>query len=293
VEFNPVNPVVARARRWRVSHRDHRKLLVVDGKVAFLGGINISEVYSSGSFMSKRRRRRRPASTPAGWRDTHLRIEGPVVAEFQKLFLETWSAQDGPEIDGGDYLPVQAAAGDAYVRAIGTTPRDRGSTFHLTMLSALHHAQARAWFTVAYFAPDGALFDALTGAAMRGADVRMIMPCRTDSWPIFHCGRSYYEALLEAGVRIYERQGSIMHAKTAVIDGVWSTVGSSNLDWRSMYHNDELNAVVLGAEFGQGMEDMFSADLEESKEITLAQWRVRPLPSKALEWAARAFERSL
>lgn len=292
VEFNPVNPWAARARRWRLAHRDHRKLLIVDGRTAFVGGINISEVYSSGSVVSKKRGRGK-AATPAGWRDTHLMIQGPVVAEFQRLFFETWSRQDGPPIDGGDYFPKLDQRGDDHVRAIGSTPRDRDSALHLTLLAAIRSAAERVWLTVAYFAPDEPLLDALVAAAGRGVDVRMLMPCKTDAWPVFHCGRSYYEPLLAGGVRIFERQGPILHAKTAVVDGVWSTVGSSNLDWRSKLYNDELNAVVLGTDFGERMEAVFVDDIGSSREITLAQWRVRPWPVKALEWSARLLERAL
>ena len=119
------------------------------------------------------------------------------------------------------------------------------------------------------------------------------MPSTSDVWPIFHVGRSYYEQLLEGGVRIYERRGSVMHAKTAVIDGVWSTVGSSNIDWRSFLYNDELNAVILGRDFAAQMETMFRADLAHSDEVELAQWRTRPLPLRVTEWSARLIERGL
>ena len=290
VEFNPVNPLSPKSRSLRFNHRGHRKLLVVDGHTAFVGGINISEVYSSGSFMS---RTRKPSARPAGWRDTHLRIDGPVVAEFQRLFIETWRAQKGRPLAQRDYFPEIPTYGDETVRAIGSTPDDDLSVIYLTLLAAVQHAEHSIYLTVAYFAPDEQFLDALVAAAARGVDVQLIMPSTSDVWPIFHVGRSYYEPLLAGGVRIFERRGSVMHAKTAVIDGVWSTVGSSNIDWRSFLYNDELNAVILGRDFAAQMETMFRADLAHSDEVELAQWRDRPLPVRLTEWSARLIERGL
>lgn len=290
VEFNPLNPLTAGKRDWRLKLRDHRKLLIVDGVIAFVGGINISEVYSSGSFMH----RRRPSARPSGWRDTHLEIEGPAVAEFQRLFLDTWRRQDGPPLATAQYFPELQPAGEGVVRAIGSIGGAEGaSEIFKALLDTMREATSHIYLTVAYFAPDRPLLDTLKGAAARGVDVRMIMPSATDSWAVFHVGRSYFETLLEAGVRIFERRGSVMHAKTAVIDGVWSTIGSTNLDWLSLYYNDELNAVILSADFAAEMERMFADDLAHSDEVKLRHWRRRPLPARVLEWSARLIERVL
>ena len=124
----------------------------------------------------------------------------------------------------------------------------------------------------------------------RGVDVRLILPGNTDSWLVFHAGRSYYAGLLRGGVKIYERHDSLLHSKTALIDGVWSTVGSTNLDWRSFLHNEEINAVVLGQEFGAQMQAMFDADLAASEPITLDGWRSRPLSDRMKEVAARVWK---
>jgi cardiolipin synthase A/B len=139
--------------------------------------------------------------------------------------------------------------GDEIVRAIGSRAEEEASPIYLTLVSAITRAEAEVHLTVAYFGPDRPLLKALTGAARRGVKVKLVLPSYTDSAAIFHLGRSHYTRLLKAGVEIHERQGAVMHAKTAVIDGVWSTIGSSNLDWRSFLHNDEINAVVLGGEF--------------------------------------------
>ena len=286
LEFNPINPLAAR-REWELNLRDHRKLLIVDGRTAFLGGINISSVYSGGSF--GRKAQPRPDGALA-WRDTDLQLRGPVVAEFQRLFLATWQAQHGQALAERAYFPAPQQPGRQVVRAIGSSPDEPFSAIYATLLSAIGSAETSVHITNAYFAPDPQLLAALESAAARGVDVRLILPSRTDSWLVFHAGRSYYDRLLRAGVRIFERRGVILHSKTALIDGVWATVGSTNLDWRSFLHNQELNAVVLGADFGRQVQAMFDRDLAQSDELTLQRWRQRPLDDRAKEAFARLWE---
>jgi cardiolipin synthase len=284
LEFNPINPLAAR-KVWELNQRDHRKLLIVDGRTAFLGGINISSVYSGGSF-----RKGSSATRSAGdlkWRDTDLQIQGPVVAEFQKLFIAAWEGQKGEPLAAADYYPSPVIAGKEVVRAIGSSPDEPYSLIYATLLSAIGSAESSVHLTNAYFAPDPQLLAALKAAAKRGVDVRLILPGSTDSWLVLNLGHGYYDQLLRAGVKIHERQAVILHSKTALIDGVWATVGSTNLDWRSFLHNHELNAVVLGPEFGSQVQAMFTRDLAESDEITLAQWRQRPLNRRISELFAR------
>lgn len=286
VEFNPVNPLRTRGD-WELNQRDHRKLLIVDGRIAFLGGINISSVYSGGSF--SQRSRVRPGGGPA-WRDTDIRLEGPVVAELQKLFLDAWAAQRGPVPATRRPFPPPEVAGSQVVRAIGSSPEEPFSLIYATLLSAIGSAETSVKLTNAYFAPDPQLLTALQAAAGRGVQVDLILPSQTDSWLVFHAGRAYYEPLLRAGVRIFERRGVLLHSKTALVDGVWATVGSTNLDWRSFLHNHELNAVVLGADFGGQVNAMFEADLAGSEQITLSQWRRRPLSWRVKELFSRMWE---
>lgn len=144
--------------------------------------------------------------------------------------------------------------------------------------------------TNAYFVPDPQLRQALADAAQRGVDVHIVLPGKTDSWAVFHAGRSHYDELLRAGVRLYERRDAVLHSKTASIDGVWSTIGSTNLDWRSFLHNDELNAVILGADFARQMDAMFEKDLAASDRIDPEQWQRRSLWLRVQEWVARRFE---
>lgn len=282
LEFNPVNPLSAR-KEWLVNNRDHRKLLVIDGRTAFVGGINFSRVHSGGSAV------RGAAGRPA-WRDTHLRIEGPVVDELQKLFMQTWANQRGPPLAAANYFPALAGKGGEMVRAVGSTPDDPHSLIYLTLLSAISKAQSHVYVTNAYFVPDPQLLDALTDAARRGVDVRLVLPGKSDASIAFHAGRSHYSTLLRAGVKIYERRGAMLHAKTATIDGVWSCVGSTNLDWRSFLHNDELDATILGREFAGQMQAAFAADLEASEAIDLERWNARPFDLRLKEWAARLWE---
>lgn len=290
LEFNPLNPFEANAE-WRLNHRDHRKLLVVDGRVAFLGGINISSVYSSGSVV--RRAPKKPPDGVVAWRDTDLRIEGPVVAELQKLFLETWEKQKGPALAPRAYFPVLEARGGDIVRAIGSTPDDPYSLIYLTLISAIGNAERQVQLTHAYFVPDPQLLSALTEAVARGVEVTLILPSHTDSGATFHSGRAHYSNLLEAGVKIHERKDALLHSKTALIDGVWSCVGSTNLDWRSFLDNDEINAVVIGREFAAQMQAMFNADLAASEPILLEQWQQRSLVMRIKEWLGRLIERLL
>ena len=281
LEFNPVNPLVAKAG-WNVNERDHRKLLIADGRVAFLGGVNISGVYSGGSLKSAPRKGPR-----LPWRDTHLQIEGPVVAEYRKMFLETWSRQKGPPLPPRDFFPPPQPRGKEVVRAIAGSPDESFSAIYATFISAIQNAETEILLTNAYFAPDPQLLDALKNAVRRGVDVKLILPSKTDSGLIFHAGRSYYDELLHAGIKIYERRDALLHSKTAVIDGVWSTIGSTNLDWRSFPHNQEVNAVVLGPDFAAPMKAVFEGDLAASDAITLAQWEQRGIGDRLKESLAR------
>ncbi|MFZ2855249.1 MAG: phospholipase D-like domain-containing protein [Rhodocyclaceae bacterium] len=292
LEFNPLNPLAAR-KAWLLNNRDHRKLLVVDGKTAFIGGVNISSVYSSGSGSLGSGRRTQVARPAGGWRDTDLQIDGPVVGELQKLFIATWEKQHGPPLAAKEYFPVLTAQGDEIVRAIGSTPDDPYSLIYLTLLSAIGNAERQVHLTNAYFVPDPQLLKSLTDAAARGVEVKLILPSHSDSALTFHAGRSHYADLLRAGVGIYERRGALLHAKTASIDGVWSCVGSSNLDWRSFLDNDEVNAVVIGRAFGQQMQAMFAKDLDASEAIDLESWEGRSLMLRLKEWGSRLLQRLL
>lgn len=282
--FHPVNPLL-RLGRWKINHRDHRKILVVDGTVAFTGGANISGTYGSGSLFKLKGK---PKGT-LGWRDTHLKLEGPGVAALQWLFVNTWLRQNPEGMVPRTYFPPLTDKGDQIVRVVGSEP---GSDFEIyrAYVLAMDQAVKTIHLTSAYFVPDAQVVKALVEAARRGVEVKIVLTLLTDNGLVHHASESYYEELLRAGIRLFQLNSSVLHAKTAVIDGLWSTVGSTNLDMRSFLHNNEVNVIVLGDAFGLEMEDAFSEDLKNSTEVTLERWLQRPRMDRAKEWAARVLE---
>lgn len=290
--FNPVNPAT-RPGYWGLSHRDHRKLLVVDDEVAFTGGINISRVYGSSS-LGRRGKPRDGAALDDGWRDTQIELRGPVVPALSQVFQTTWQEQ-GCKGELGQPPPKKAAGepGQRVVKVIASDPREKENRIYSALLAAVDASLVNVRVTMAYFAPGTDFVDALRNAARRGVDVELVLPGRSDSVIAFHAGRSYYDDLLASGVRIYEMEHALMHAKTAVIDGVFSTVGSSNLDWLSFVANSELNVIVLGDDFGGEMNALFERDRTASKAITLEAWRRRGVSDRALETFGRMVERFL
>ncbi len=287
VGFNPINPLKAR-EKWGLTHRDHRKILIVDGKVAIIGGINISKVYSSSPF-----KRKQNEKAPIHWRDTDIQIEGPAVAEFQKLFLDTWQKQKGPKLSERNYFPDLKEEGNALVRVVGSTPGQTNRIPFIVYVSAITFAEHSIHMTNSYFIPDDQIVKALTDAAERGVDVKIILPGITDSQLALYAQRYHYSELLKSGVKIYEHSTSLLHAKTAVVDKVWSTVGSTNMDFLSLLNNDEVNAVILSHEFAVEMEKMFVRDLADSRQIQWDEWKKRPLLPRIREWFVNLFVRWL
>ena len=290
MEFNPVNPVKA-VGSWSPNQRDHRKILIVDGETAFTGGVNISASYSNSSlFRSKNKDK-----TAVGWRDTHIEISGPAVAAMQRVFLDTWSSSSNPgssinrQATDNSYFPKLPDQGNKIVRVLASEPQGSQAIYKAYML-AIQEAQTSIHITSAYFVPDAQILQALIAAAQRGVDVKIIMPSVTDSGLVFHAGQSFYKEMLEGGIKIFELQLAVLHAKTAVIDQVWSTVGSTNIDTRSFLHNKEINVVVIDTEFAKSMENAFNEDLHLSKEVILEDWKKRPVLNKVKEWLARRFE---
>ena len=227
------------------------------------------------------------------WRDTDVQVEGPVVADFQKLFLDTWQRQKGPEMAKRNYFPDLKAAGKALVRAVGSSPGETNRLTFVLYVSAITFSENSLHLTNAYFVPDDETVNALIAAARRGVDVRIVLPGTTDSSMVLHAGRYYYSRLLKSGVKLYKRRDVMLHAKTAVIDNVWSTVGSTNMDFWSFSTNDEVNAVILSKEFATEMEEMFNKDLAESDEIRLEEWKKRPVFDRIKQWIAHRFKRWL
>jgi cardiolipin synthase len=283
VQFNPLDPFKGKTE-YAPNDRGHRKIMVVDGSIAIIGGVNLSEVYSSNIFSAGRSTKMRGL-----WRDTNLQLEGPAVGDLQRLFLETWERQHGAPLEPRNFFPAVGAVGNQVVGIIGSTPTHTVPIYYITLLSAIRNAESRIWLTTAYFIPTRQQRDDMIAAARRGVDVRLMLPRNTDSEIALNIGRSHYDALLKGGVKIYEIRDVILHSKTAVIDGVWSVVGSSNFDGRSVLFNDEVDAVVLGRETGGQMEAAFQDDVRNSDEIVRAAWSKRPLEQKIRERLSRVW----
>jgi cardiolipin synthase A/B len=289
LQFDPLSPA-ARRFHWATAHRDHRKLMIVDGRTAILGGINLSDVYSSSpSSESAKRESYKPAADLGSWRDTDIEIAGPAVAECQKLFIEHWISQRGRPLSPRRYFPPLSEQGNDIVRIIGFAPGEL-SLIYVTLISAINNAETNVYITDAYFAPDARMLDAMESAARRGVDVKLLVPGANTSSLVEAAGRSHYSNLLNAGVKVYEWRGNMLHAKTATVDHVWSTVGSSNLDWWSIVRNDEVNATILSAGFGQEMDGMFGRDLENATEMDPEQWKSRSIFERIYESFARMIQ---
>ena len=281
LEFNPLHP--NERVPVELNKRDHRKLLLVDGRLAITGGVNISRVYLNAP------RPRGAEPEEQAWRDTDVRVEGPVVAQFARYFMQTWRQQNGPPIADPPPTPT-TPVGNVTMQAIDGAPDSGQPLIYRTLLAAIALAQKSIHLTTGFFVPTPDLARALIDAARRGVDVQIVVPGQSDSSAAVAAGRAGYGDLLRAGVRIHERQGRVLHAKTAVVDGAWSAVGSSNLDWRSTVWNNEIDAIILGPEFGARMEALFRQDVATSHTIDLAAWRSRGLGQRFEELQAKLVE---
>jgi cardiolipin synthase len=263
--------------RWytlsRVNHRTHRKLLIVDGEVGFSGGVGIADEWQG------------DADSKDHWRETVVRIEGPVVTQMQFAFLDNWVKSRGELLTGLDYFPQVAARGTCLTQVVKSSPSEGSSAAKLLYIVSIVSAKKSIYINSAYFVPDRDTTRALEGAVRRGVDVRVIVPGEYTDVPIVrHAGRFYYGTMLRRGIRIFEYQPTMMHAKTMVVDGIWTTIGSSNFDDRSFRLNDEVNVNVYDEDVAAQMEQMFFEDLARSEEVTRPRWLKRP-------WLERVKER--
>lgn len=270
---------------WGMDNRDHRKLIIIDGRVAFVGSMNIHSMFgrvhvSAGSAGDKVLARR----------NTDVEIRGPVVARFQRLFLRHWVRNSGQRPQSSRYFPELNPAGNQIVRVVASGAHKPDAAVYATLLSAINSAERSIYITDAFFAPNERFVQALMAAARRGVDVELILPANSPAPMTFEAGRFHYTELLGAGVKIYERQYVLLHAKTMVVDGVWATVGSSNFDWRSFLHNEELNALILDRDFADRMETLFFHDRRHSNAITMAKWQHRPVWERVRESFAGLLE---
>lgn len=257
----------------RLLRRNHRKSLVVDGHLGFTGGLNLSDEYAA------------VADGGAGWRDTHLRIEGASAQELEALFLTTWRRQKGPRFDERRFVRPRTGACTA-ISVVGNDFALHQKAIRKAYLDAIGRAKERIFLTHAYFLPPGKLLKALYKAVRRGVRVAVIVAATTDVKLVLWGARGLYPKLLKNGVEVYEWQGRVLHAKTAVVDGRWATVGSSNLDALSLRQNLEVNAVVVDERFGAAMERLFLDDLTHCDAITPSTVREYGLGRRLLSWLA-------
>jgi cardiolipin synthase A/B len=253
----------------RVNNRTHRELLVVDGRVAFVGGAGVADWWAFP-------KRRRPP-----WRDTMARIEGPVVAALQGVFAENWLECCGEILTGRDYFPDLHRAGDATAFVIRSSPSDRATASRVSFQLLMEGADEHVHISTPYFLPDRALRRALQGMAARGVEITVIVPGEhTDQRWVRLASRRMWGELLEAGVRIFEYEKSMTHVKVLIVDGIWSVIGTTNIDNRSFEHNDEVNVALLDRAVASRLLEDYEQDLTDSREITLERWRRRPLWEK-------------
>ena len=281
VEIEQYHPI-----RWytldRVNNRTHRKLLVVDGRIGFTGGVGIADKWSG------------DAQDADHWRDTHYRIEGPAVAQMQAAFSDNWIKITGRVLSSEDYFPSLAAAGDQVAQVFESSVEGGAESTHLMYLLAIASAKQSIDLSMAYFAPDRPALDALKDALRRKVHVRIILPGPiTDAALVQSASRASWGELLALGAEIHEFQPTMFHCKVLVVDRLWTSVGSTNFDSRSFRLNDEANLNVLDRSVAERQVRDFEDDLKQSRRVTLEQWEARPWHEKLMERAALIFNAQL
>jgi len=262
-------------------YRDHKKVIIIDGVRAFTGGLNIANEYR-GYYRVKKIK---------GWRDTGIFLEGPIAKKLLDIFRESWSIWEGAPIDFN--RRVEPVPGGLPVIPIFASSAKGRRKMRKLLYYSINQASRSIYLTTAYFTPSRRMLQVLEEAVARGADVKLLLPGKTDIVAAYYAGRAFFTKLLRAGVEIYSYEGEILHAKTAVFDGIWSVIGSANLDFQSLRRNDEGNVGILGEDFGRQMTDIFQEDLKQSEQVILDQWIKRPFFEKVKEKFFALFRRRL
>jgi cardiolipin synthase A/B len=258
----------------RYNYRSHRRVLVIDGHIGFTGGYGISDAWTGNG------------RTPKHWRDTNARIEGPVVRFLQAAFAESWLETTGIAIGGDDYFPRIDPVGNVTGQIVKSSPIGGSFQNYMLFLLSINSAKKSLLITNPYFIPDDVMTEALVKAASRGVRVVVLLPSEIDSQLTYTSSRSHYGPLLLGGIQVYEYKASLMHAKTIVVDGVWSTIGSSNFDNRSFALNQEINLTVYDSGIAHRLEQIFQEDLKYSQRVTYEQWQSRSLFERVVEMFA-------
>ena len=281
-----VEVVFYRPLRWyqldRLNHRTHRKLLIVDGRIGFTGGVGVADQWLG------------HAQDREHWRDSHFRVVGPVVAQLQAAFMDDWFETKGEVLDGPGYFPDLSPEGTALGQAFWSSPHNGNGNLRLMFLLAIASASRRIMIANSYFVPDRMTVDMLVQARRRGVDVEIVVPGPIlDAQVVRRASRAMWGPLLEAGVRIYEYQPTMYHTKVMVVDDVWTSVGSTNFDDRSFRLNQEANLNVYDHAFGEGQAAAFARDRAQSRQITLEAWRHRSLWQRVQERVASLMRKQL
>ena len=275
IEYHPVAPW---RKRFSLQHRDHRKILVIDDEVAFTGGINVGDDYAA------------LADGGRGWHDLHCELRGPVVIDLSRLFRRTWVAEGGAPYPAPPYPPDDAPRpGTVAARVVDNSGRRRRGAIRRAYLTAIAGAERSIWLEHSYFLPDRGLRRALARAVARGVEVAVIVPGKSDVEAIRYAGLYLYRRLVARGLKILQWRGPMMHAKTAVIDGVWTCIGSYNLDSRSLRYNLEVVVEAIDDEVGAEMDRQFTADRVHTDAFELDAWTKLPWWRRALAWLAYRF----
>ena len=269
-------PLLPFSKAFSPNMRNHRKIIVVDGHTGFLGGLNVGEEYVGRRFSNRH------------WADAHLLIRGPVVCEIQRVFLEDWDFAAGTFLEGTEYFPTPPVAGKSRVQILSGGPDDEKNSLRLAYFAAITSADKNVKIATPYLVPDLAMREALKTAAMRGIDVTILTQGKPpDSWLTYWASRYYWDELLAAGVKIYEYKRGMMHAKMLLADNEWATIGSANLDNRSLRLNFEVAATMDAPEDIEVCYARFADDLKRSRQIKLKAFKKRGLKARALEEVAR------
>jgi cardiolipin synthase A/B len=266
-------------RSFGILRRNHRKMLVVDGHIGFLGGINIGDEWLPAKYDGK------------GWHDLHVKIKGPVVRDLSRLSISTWHVHGGIVLDSTRFLPRVEPKGDRYAHIVGSRERKKRKAIRQSYLMAIRQAREYIYIANAYFLPDLGFRRALKNACRRGVDVRIMVPKRGDILAVQLASQSRFRRLMRMGARIFLWEDAVLHAKSAVIDDQWATVGSFNIDHRSWTMNLEVNVNAVGPEFASHLKHVFIADQEKCEELDPEMWGRRPLLIKFLEQFADLFRK--
>ena len=265
--------------RWynlsRMNNRTHRKILVVDGKVGFTGGVGIADKWQG------------DAQDEDHWRDSHYRIEGPAVAQMQSAFMDNWTKTQGEVLHGEDYFPVLAPSGPSVAQVFRSSPGEGSESVRLMYLISIASARKSIRLAASYFVPDDLSVEMLVDARKRGVAVEIIVPGpKIDAEVTRKASRSRWGDLLQAGVEIYEFQPTMFHCKVMIVDDLWVSVGSTNFDNRSFRLNDEANLNILDESFAREQSRVFAEDKQKTAAVTYEMWKKRPWTEKLAEHAA-------